>query len=91
MDYCRKHVHLIASEQSDGFRNFDRKLQNLIIGIDSAQSTFDTLKDLIKAEDASIKQCISQEFQKVRRKRESPCLILNLFESSNISRYCMSN
>ena len=91
MNYCRQHVHLIASEQNDGFRNFDRKLQNFIIGINSAQNTFDTLKDLIKVEDASSKQHISQEFQKVRRKWGSTCLILNIFESSNIFRCCMSN
>lgn len=63
----RQHVHLIFSEQSDGFRDLDHKLQNLIIGLSRDQNTFDELKDLIQAESASNKQHVSQEFEKVRK------------------------
>lgn len=66
MDHDRQHVHLNSSEQSDGFRDLDRKLQNLIIGLARDQNTFDELKNLIQAETGSIKQYVSQEFEKVR-------------------------
>ena len=59
----RQYVQMNASEQSNGFRDLDRKVQNLIIGLSKDQNTFDELKDLI----VSSKQHISQEFQKVRR------------------------
>ena len=66
MDRNRQHVHLISSEQSDGFRDLDRKLQNLIIGLSRDLNTFDELKYMIQAETASGKQHISQELEKVR-------------------------
>ena len=61
----RQHVHLIFSKQSDDIRNLDCKIQNLIIGVSQDQKTFDELKDVIHAENASSKAHISQEFQKV--------------------------
>ena len=61
----RQHVHLVLSEQSHGFEDLDRKIQNLIIGVSKDQSTFDDLKNLIKTENTSNKEHISQEFQKV--------------------------
>ena len=68
MNDCSRHyVHLILSEQSDGIGNLDRKIQNLIIGVSENQHTFDVLKDLITAENASSKEHISREFQTVRR------------------------
>lgn len=63
MNRNRQHVHLISSEQSDGFRDLDRKLQNLII---RDQNTFDRLENLIQAETGSSKQHVSQELEKVR-------------------------
>ena len=58
MNCYRQHVLMNASEQRNGFRDLDRKIQNLIIGLSKDQNTFDELKDLIKAD-------ISQEFQRV--------------------------
>lgn len=61
----RQHVHLIFTEQSDGFKDLDRKLQNLIIGLSDNQNTFDELKNFIQAENALSQQHVSQEFKKV--------------------------
>ena len=63
---CRKQIHLIVSEQSNGFQDLDQKLQNLIIGISEGSNTYDELKDLLKAESISTRQHTSQEFHKVR-------------------------
>lgn len=70
-DGYRQHVHLISREHSDGIRNLDRKIQNLIIGVSQDQKTFDELKVVIQAENASSKAFISQEFQKVRSRSGS--------------------
>ena len=70
-DGSRQHVHLVLSEQSDGIGNLDRKMQSLIIGVSKNQNTFDELKDLVTAVNVSSKEHISQEFQKVRRYRDS--------------------
>ena len=67
----RQYVHLILSEQSDGIRNLDGKIQNFIIGISEKQNTFNELKDLITAENASNKEHVSQEFQKVSKYGDS--------------------
>lgn len=70
-DGYRQHVHLISREHSDGIRNLDRKIQNLIIGVSQDQKTFDELKVVIQAENASSKAYISQEFHKVRSRSGS--------------------
>lgn len=67
----RQHVHLIFSKQSDDIGNLDCKIQNLIIGISQDQKTFDELKDIVHAENASSKAHISQEFQIVRSRSGS--------------------
>lgn len=67
MNGCsRQNVNLILREQSDGIGNLDHKIQNLIVGVSDKRNTFDELKDLIIAENASSKEYISQELQKVR-------------------------
>ena len=73
----RQYVHLIYNEQSDGFRNLDRKLRNLIIGVARNQNTFDELKVLIQAEIASGKQHVSQEFEKGSKFWEISLLMRN--------------
>lgn len=70
MNNYRQHVHLISRGQSDGFRDLDRKLQNLIMGVARDQNTFDDLKGLIQVENASNKQHVSTEFDKVCKLRE---------------------
>lgn len=66
MNNNRQYAHLIAIEHSDGFRDVDHKVQNLIIGLRKDQNSFDEVKDLIKAETALSNDHFSQEFLKVR-------------------------
>lgn len=82
-DGYRQHVHLISSEHSDNIKNLDRKIQNLIIGVSQDQKTFDELKDVINAENASNKAHISQEFQKVRSRSDSS---VSVTERSKLTR-----
>lgn len=56
----RRHVHLIPSEQSSGFKQLDHKLQNLVISVARDQNTFDELKEVVQVEKVSSRQHFSQ-------------------------------
>ncbi|CAD6575193.1 MAG: hypothetical protein ASARMPRED_007126 [Alectoria sarmentosa] len=77
----RQHVHLISNEQSNGFGDLDRKLQNLIIGVDRNHNTFNELKGLSQAENALSQQHVTQEFVKYHQRIAAEDFHKRLLES----------
>lgn len=59
-------MHLLSERQTEGFQNLDGKVQNLISAVAQGMDTFEDIKSLLAATEASTKQHISTEFEKER-------------------------
>ena len=65
MNQFRQHARSVSIEQSNSFKDLDRKVQVLIEAVAGDQDPVAALKELIQSENASYKQHVSQEVEKV--------------------------
>ena len=60
---------MAALQQSEGFENLDRKVQNIIKKLAQCPQSFEEMKNLIRLEDESIKRHVTHEFEQHRKEK----------------------
>lgn len=67
----RRRLHSISNEQNIAFKNLDKRAQCLITATAEGQQNFADIKGLIVAQDASIKNHVTDELEKQRARLEA--------------------
>ncbi|KAL9135409.1 MAG: hypothetical protein Q9175_003398 [Cornicularia normoerica] len=66
----RQRLDLVSLQQSEEFKNLDSRVQTPIVGLENKQSSFDALSDLIRQEQKSTKEHVTEEIHQYQRDLE---------------------
>lgn len=77
----RQHIDLASLQQGEGFSHLDSKVQTIIVSLESKQSSFGELSDLISQEQKSAKEHVTEKLHQHQRDRDKDEYFAKYLES----------